>query len=552
MVNEHLNKIFPDPELKQYFLEYCAMLLKGGNKSKTFLVLSGHGDNGKSINMELLKLVLGKYMRILPTTVLTGKKAQSSQATPELDGINGVRHVLVQEPEGKETMNIGTLKELTGNDEIYIRGLFKEGRNILPLFKLSMTCLTGDTLVSMSNGVSYRLENLQTNNFNVLSYDINKNGLINNTINNFYNQGIKQCVELTFSDGRKIKCTPDHKFLTVNNEWVEAQNINNNEIKFGIKYVDCSDVFTECSNYKFLDYNLNNLQDKLKASALCRIIGYSFKTKNYVFKDISFVDSFKQDIIYTGYKFFEINRRNKYYKLANPLKTKINNLIYYLPQFIFDDDCPKYLIREVLGGMFGIQGYAGINSIKLFYVCDKQYLNLVSNNFEKLKVLLKNKFNVDSCIQYYNSMDIKHKHIILKIKNDSISNFIDNIGIRYNNYKYYKLLGINIENNILPTFNLKLISIKNIGLQQVYDINVEHTHNFLANGAVVHNCNALPRLPFDDPATWNRIRVLFHESTFPKDASLVPAEENEQYIKNIFPRDDFFSEKLPKMKQPMM
>jgi P4 family phage/plasmid primase-like protien len=140
MVNEHLNKIFPDPELKQYFLEYCAMLLKGGNKSKTFLVLSGHGDNGKSINMELLKLVLGKYMRILPTTVLTGKKAQSSQATPELDGINGVRHVLVQEPEGKETMNIGTLKELTGNDEIYIRGLFKEGRNILPLFKLSMTC----------------------------------------------------------------------------------------------------------------------------------------------------------------------------------------------------------------------------------------------------------------------------------------------------------------------------------------------------------------------------------------------------------------------------
>jgi len=140
MVTEHLNKIFPDPELKQYFLEYCAMLLKGGNKSKTFLVSSGHGDNGKSINMELLKLALGKYMRVLPTTVLTGKKAQSSQATPELDGIAGVRFVVCQEPEGKETLNLGALKELTGNDEIYIRGLFKEGRNVLPLFKLSLIC----------------------------------------------------------------------------------------------------------------------------------------------------------------------------------------------------------------------------------------------------------------------------------------------------------------------------------------------------------------------------------------------------------------------------
>jgi len=140
MLHEHLNKIFPDPELKQYFLEYCAMLLVGGNKAKTFLVLSGQGDNGKSINMELLKLVLGKYMRILPTTVLTGKKAQSSQATPELDGIAGVRYCICQEPEGKETINIGTLKELTGNDEIYIRGLFKEGRNVLPLFKLALIC----------------------------------------------------------------------------------------------------------------------------------------------------------------------------------------------------------------------------------------------------------------------------------------------------------------------------------------------------------------------------------------------------------------------------
>jgi intein/homing endonuclease len=40
----------------------------------------------------------------------------------------------------------------------------------------------------------------------------------------------------------------------------------------------------------------------------------------------------------------------------------------------------------------------------------------------------------------------------------------------------------------LPTFELSLISKKSVGVQQVYDITVEDTHSFLANGIVAHNC----------------------------------------------------------------
>ena len=41
---------------------------------------------------------------------------------------------------------------------------------------------------------------------------------------------------------------------------------------------------------------------------------------------------------------------------------------------------------------------------------------------------------------------------------------------------------------VLPTMNLKVIDIRPIGLKQVYDIEVEETHSFLANGIVSHNC----------------------------------------------------------------
>jgi phage/plasmid-associated DNA primase len=65
-------------------------------------------------------------------------------------------------------------------------------------------------------------------------------------------------------------------------------------------------------------------------------------------------------------------------------------------------------------------------------------------------------------------------------------------------------------------------------------------------------CNKLPRLPCDDPATWNRIRVLEFESRFPKNASEVPKTFEEQIKKKVFPRDENMSEKLNYMKYPFM
>ena len=135
-----LQKIFPDVVLRKYFMQYCARLLKGGNDAKTFLCATGGGDNGKSVIMELIEKGLGQYMIKFPTSLVTGKKTQSSQASPETARTHGVRFAILQEPDNNDTINAGTLKELTGNDSMYVRGLYSGGGEVKMMLKLALIC----------------------------------------------------------------------------------------------------------------------------------------------------------------------------------------------------------------------------------------------------------------------------------------------------------------------------------------------------------------------------------------------------------------------------
>jgi DNA polymerase elongation subunit (family B) len=51
-----------------------------------------------------------------------------------------------------------------------------------------------------------------------------------------------------------------------------------------------------------------------------------------------------------------------------------------------------------------------------------------------------------------------------------------------------KTYAVDIDNMVIPTYNLKLIGKKNVGNKQVYDMEIDKNHSYLANGFVVHNC----------------------------------------------------------------
>jgi P4 family phage/plasmid primase-like protien len=140
-IENYFMKIFPDNEVREYFLNSASEIFIGGNFNKIVQIWTGEGDNGKSITQSLFETMLGPYNVKLPTSLITGKRSQSSSACPELVRAgNGVRLAMLQEPDKKDTINIGILKELSGNDSFFARGLYKEGQEINPMFKLIVVC----------------------------------------------------------------------------------------------------------------------------------------------------------------------------------------------------------------------------------------------------------------------------------------------------------------------------------------------------------------------------------------------------------------------------
>jgi len=140
-IKDFITKVFPDKSVREYFIDTSSDVFVGGNHSKIVQVWSGEGDNAKSITQILFEKMLGQYSVKLPTALIVGKRTQSSAACPELVRAgNGVRFAVLQEPDQKDVINIGILKELSGNDTFFARGLFKEGGEITPMFKLVLIC----------------------------------------------------------------------------------------------------------------------------------------------------------------------------------------------------------------------------------------------------------------------------------------------------------------------------------------------------------------------------------------------------------------------------
>lgn len=80
------------------------------------------------------------YFATLPPTVLTQKRGSSSTATPELANKFGKRVIVLQEPEGDDKINVGFMKNITGQDKIEARPLFGDPFQYTPLFKLLLAC----------------------------------------------------------------------------------------------------------------------------------------------------------------------------------------------------------------------------------------------------------------------------------------------------------------------------------------------------------------------------------------------------------------------------
>jgi len=90
----------------------------------------------------------------------------------------------------------------------------------------TIACLPGETLVRMADGTDKRIDAVRAG-------DMVKTLEGDHRVLNFFDQGVKDVIELEFDDGKRLVCTPDHKIRTTDG-WVEAGDLTEDHEVVGL------------------------------------------------------------------------------------------------------------------------------------------------------------------------------------------------------------------------------------------------------------------------------------------------------------------------------
>ena len=255
--------------------------------------------------------------------------------------------------------------------------------------EMERDCHNEDTPITLSNGLSVKIKSLDENNgcMNIMGWSEEKNGMVPSKQVAFMDKGTRDCVELTFQDGRKLTCTEDHPVLTSDNKWVKVKDVelNSTKIKSSITcpLIDINDEIKECNGWNFncgtRTFETNTREEFMKTLAFARIIGYlitdghvnsKIKIANLFLGHMLDVESIMKDIeLFCESKQTNFNSGNLYIvrippelkndmvQLPGLISGKKVNQPGTLPEFILDEKCPRPIVREFLAGMFGGDGH---------------------------------------------------------------------------------------------------------------------------------------------------------------------------------------------------
>ena len=264
-------------------------------------------------------------------------------------------------------------------DYKYLRGLFYD------LFRqqgFKDDCIAAGTLISLADGTSVPIEAVQPGS-RVLSRHVGDSvyadGLTAMEVEVQLDKGEQECVELLFSDGRTLTCTPDHRILTRDGTWVEAHRLllGESEVAVGMEYprVDRDDGGSRWTLpvSAQLGYDLDMsahaehalafarlfgclLSDASKVNARSRLsIGHELDVAA-VLNDIELLTTVRPavtredgrapcvvlpQVLHHAFEAFGLQ--------AGRRKGAITDF----PAFVCSPDCPLSVVRDFLGGLFG-------------------------------------------------------------------------------------------------------------------------------------------------------------------------------------------------------
>lgn len=158
-ISKLLYSIFENNDVVEYWLATTGLSLFG-NKLESLYIHTGSGGNGKGLLSSILVKGLGDFIYCADNTFLTSV-FRSGQANPTLAKCQGVRYLLVSEPDdGSDDVkfNVDFIKMLTGGDIVTTRDLFKSNISYKPQFTPFVQCNNKPKLGKIDNGIKRRLK----------------------------------------------------------------------------------------------------------------------------------------------------------------------------------------------------------------------------------------------------------------------------------------------------------------------------------------------------------------------------------------------------------
>jgi len=263
---------------------------------------------------------------------------------------------------------------------------------MVPDIIINPHCFTGDSLIGLSNGLSRKISSFSSEGMENV-WTIGDKGMVHRHSLGMESKGVKDIVQVTLFDGRKLRCTPDHKFVaSVNGERVgiEASQMTGKDVFMGLECVEDivgqDEIGWELVSNKHT-FKMDTPLNREKTLAFARILGYVL-TDGTVYKDkrdnVSFSCSVsvgtKVDLelilsdveLVTGKrpKTRICNGKGSVFVFNMPkmISKSIGNLEGITigrrctqeanwPEFILKDDCPVSVLREFVAGLFGGDGH---------------------------------------------------------------------------------------------------------------------------------------------------------------------------------------------------
>jgi len=409
-------------------------------------------------------------------------------------------------------------------------------------------CLSGNSLIHLSDGRLLPLKQVITDKVsNVLCKD-SDNKIINGTVTDWIDSGLKDRYDLLTKSGRSISISKDHRFFTPTG-WKKLCELKKGDLISTVKSVNINNK----SNYP---------KEKLKLFAYLIADGHLKQNISFTKHDPEIMNDFIQCIKYFNNDFsvkngvariFQKGKIKKELQKAKLLGTLSGDK--FIPDFIVT--ASKESITIFLQALFTCDGsiFLDGNTVNIEYSSkSKLLIDQICNLLYRFSIYMKKKTKKVNGIQYYHIscssfrntkkymdkigfigekqrkgllycegkyskrdyLDIMPKEYIqiigdeIKKEKKGFNNY--HFKTRYDNKKngsrsmMEDLVDKNhpyLDNDILWD---KIVAITKNGKEQMYDLSIKNNHNFIADGFIVHNSYWLMEWAYN--GAWDGLNVV--------------------------------------------